>query len=138
MPLLILIVAGALWFWGTQREYEQTQEIEAHIRDVCQEIHRTRDHDAIVVGQELGISTDLLPGLIDRIRETIPDTRMGLERITIEAYMDDAKTPYGDGTATHHAFIRYAGRDRLGLRIVHTGPPPETEIIGYWITGAAR
>jgi hypothetical protein len=124
LPLLILIVGGALAIWAAQRESGRIEAIERLATDLCRSAaagsdltHRLLTADPLLDGQ--------LAPTLERICEPLKNNPQSLEVI---ASSGDAPG-FSDGSATHHAIIRIAGAERLTLRLVFEDD--EVLIVGY-------
>jgi len=129
LPVLILIVGGALALWAAQRENRRIEAIERLATDLCQSaaagsdlMHRLLTADPLLDGQ--------LAPILQRICEPLKDNPQSLEVIALSG---DAPS-FSDGSATHHAIIRIAGADRLTLRLIFENDNPL--IVGYALPAA--
>jgi hypothetical protein len=122
LPLLILIVGGALAVWAARRESGRIEAIERLATELCQSAAadltgRVPAADPLLAGQ--------LAPILQRICEPLKGNPRSLEVI---ASSSDAPG-FSEGSATHHAIIRIAGADRLIFRLVFENDNPL--IVGY-------
>lgn len=128
MPLVILLIAGALAVWATTREATRSDQAQRFVTQLCRDIAADRD----ATGR-----TNLSDAFAERrIVEAIkavcpsPDSMSSLD-VTIRP--GDVSE---DGTflrkATHTAILARDGVELLGLRILHEGDENDILILGYW------
>ena len=113
LPLLILIVGGALAIWAARRESGRIEAIERLATDLCRSAAAGADVTPRLLTADPLLARQLAP-VLERICEPLKDSSQSLE---VLASSSDAPG-FSDGSATHHAIIRIAGADRLTLRFV--------------------
>lgn len=123
-PIIILIVAFGLFYINQRREAAEAREIRVLLIDLCEAAR----------GDEL--STDRMPAVDPLLGPTLVEAFH--EACDVEGDIDVAvaggePSHRSDGPASHHAIIRIAGAERLGLRLAT--PDDRIVILGYWRPG---
>ena len=125
MPAVILVVAGAFAWWGSQREVARISAIDQAVTMVLQG------------GSPAAAGIGMMPPNLDTVLEQL---RSELEQTRAQpsvAIRPGDEAGYGNGDATHTAIIEADGVPRLGLRVVYdderAGTPFAIRIIGYWV-----
>ena len=121
LPLLILIVGGALTIWATSRATKQAGQVEQLVLELCESAARGED----VAGQLA--SSD--PVIVDQLQRSLGGVFAGypelLGDIDLEvAPGDSARLGMGTDSlapavATHTVVISLGDQPRLGLRIMY-------------------
>ena len=128
IPLIVLLVGGAIALWASSRETRRIQDIDQMITGLCHDIAAGSDVSARV-DQATGAPNARLEAQL-RQACSAPDALHSLDvHVTPGDY---AQTGSFQGTATHTAIIRVAGIEVLGLRIRHNGFGKPIEILGYF------
>jgi hypothetical protein len=130
LPVLILIVGGALAVWAARRESGRLEEIQRQATELCQSAAAGSDLTPRLLTADPLLDGQLGP-ILQHICEPLKDHPQALEVI---AFSGDAPG-FSDGSATHHTIIRIAGSDRLTLRIVFEND--DLLIIGYALPPAS-
>ncbi len=129
MPLLIVIVAGAMYYVGTRRAVDQSQYVLAAIEELLDEVAASPVSKPTPgpVAQRLNAST----GTLERLAAIIQAHPPGVPGLEIKIEEGDAPPPYGDGAATHRATLMIHGTPEVTLRVAHAGDPNRIEVLGY-------
>jgi hypothetical protein len=128
MPLLVVIIAGAVLIWGRQSEESDLRDVEEAVRTLCEEVYRSPAGGPLPnSARQMGVRSSL----VDLIHQVFDDHDWDQVRLHVQS--GDTPAPFGDGRATHHAIIYISHQQRLGLRLVHRGGPDQVEVLGYWI-----
>jgi hypothetical protein len=130
MPLLIVLVAGAILIWGRQTEERDLREVDDAVRSLTYEIFYSPPDGPL---PHQARQMRMTHATVDRIQQVFRD--YDWNQIHIDVYAGDTRPPYGDGRATHHAIISINHQQRLGLRLFHAGRPEQIEVLGYWVAG---
>jgi hypothetical protein len=131
LPLLILIVGGALAIWAAQREAERLKTIRLLTAELCRSAAAGEDLTGRIPAFDPLLSGALIP-VLRSVCEPLRDDPRSLQVI---ASSGDAPG-FSDGLASHYAIIRIDGSDRLTLRFVFDGNAPL--IVGYALPAATN
>ncbi len=127
-PLLVLIVAGGIYLYAQHQREQQVADVEAVTEQLC------RDVAAIPPGgarPSLAMQLNASLTTVERLQDALshdPD----LDTLHITILRGDAPPPYGDGSATHQAFVDVEGQSRIVLRFYHPGDAQRLQLIGFW------
>jgi len=124
MPLVILIVGGSLAIWAAQRENQKLNDIRLFVTALCSDVARGDDVTARI--QSGGYT---VPGLEESLHLVCDGLAEYPGLLTVVVEGGDT-SGLGNSLTTHHATIRVAEIDRLGLRLIVQGD--DIQIIGYW------
>jgi hypothetical protein len=125
MPLLILLGALVVMYWGSQRDARKKAEIHQYVQQLCNDaadgriiVDRFNNPNALVVAETTAaMKAAWAPSLI----------------VSRELVVRTGDVPQiGDGSATHTAVLHVNNKDVLGLRIAHGTEGGPIEILGYW------
>lgn len=131
--VIVLAVAGALAWWGSQSEGRRYSAISERIMMMC---------ESLAAGETPTWEYDLVrPEVADEVIRRMQNAVSGLPTDMTEAVrVDVAPTdggPYDRGEASHKAIIYVYGKPALGL-LIETGAAPEQfYITGWWQPEAA-
>ena len=126
MPLVILVVAGALWYFGARRDAQKMAEIRWHVQSLCEDAAGGRE-----IASRLNNPSALVSEQIAAAIKDACDSPKALAALRVVVIAGDNKS-YGDGTATHTAILRVGEKDVLGLRIRYQDQGKPIEMLGFW------
>lgn len=126
MPLVVLLVAGALALWSGQRATDRSEEVRVLVRGLCEDAAAGRDPSALLAKTDPALARLLA----ERLREAVETGADAIEIIVTAGDTPEAGTVPQE--ATHTAVIRVNGDDVLGLRVDHAGGSRDIAIIGLW------
>jgi hypothetical protein len=131
MPLVILAFAGVLLYIGRGHEIRSDEEVIAAVHELVEEVAGSSISRPAPgpVAQRMNVST----GTLQRLAIVLESQPAGLPGFNVIIESDDTSPPYGDGSATHRAYLAVQGTVQLALRLRHTGDPHRIEVLGYWI-----
>jgi len=73
-------------------------------------------------------ATSIGPGLDGKLKSLSQNLAQGY---SVDTYVGDAPSPYGDGRGTHHIIIRdHSGNELFGVRLLANGS--KFDILGFW------
>lgn len=121
MPVVIVLVAAALWLWDSARQPARDREVEQLVADVCREVRAGREPAG-------AIDPLIADPLIARLEEAL--SAPGALTVSVTPGDTDHAGTRAEA-ATHTAVIRVDGTEVLGLRVLdrRTGT---ILIIGYF------
>lgn len=132
MPLLVVIVAGAIMFWGWQSGESDLREVQDAVRSMAQDIfYAPADGPLPDKARQMGVTRPIA----DRIHHIFDNANW--DQVRIDVHTGDTPPPFGDGRATHHAVIFINHQPQLGLRLTHLGDSDLVQVLGYWVPDAA-
>jgi hypothetical protein len=123
MPLLTLLVAGAIVLWDRQRQEQGDAEVERAVRMIVEEIAGRRPPADPPLTVQLGMSR----AAVEIIEQALAEGLL----LDVDLVRGDEPPPFGDGSATHRASITAEGRRVLLLRLLRGGRPGDVRVIGY-------
>jgi hypothetical protein len=118
LPLVVLIIGGVFALQGAWRERARLARVERAVEVWC---------------AAAGEGRPAVPTAVLFIERRVNDALAAVCAMEGERTMEVAAGPGpGEGVsqATHHAIVRVAGVDRLGLRIAFEDERPL--VVGYW------
>ena len=131
MPLVILVAAAGLVFWGRHRDGQRYREAHEFASALGQDVWAGLDPAPRLTASSTLITTPLLP----RLSETLT----GVDTWSVIVMRGDTGETANAGDATHHAVFMVDGLAALGLRLDHRGGPAGSDriaIIGFWLPQA--
>ncbi|MCI0362544.1 MAG: hypothetical protein L0Y44_05610 [Phycisphaerales bacterium] len=130
MPLVVLMVGGAIALWSSARETKRNREIEQTISAVVRGVCTGADPASIVKTPDSFTQT-AVTAAIRRLCET-----HDASTLLVDAKSGDVQAAGSlEGSATHVVTVT-TGSASLGLRIQHTGDPNAILILGYFVPTA--
>ena len=128
MPVVVLVVGGAIALWAMKRETARMRSVEAQVQTIVRYVGEGRD---------LGSTLD--PGNPAAERLTIEQLKKAIDSPRTADIMRVRVTP-GDtdraGQAvrggTHTAMLMIGDQEVLGLRIHCDDPNKPISVLGYW------
>ena len=127
LPLVILLAAGALMLWGSQRETQRMEEVRQMVKALCRDVAAGRD-----VSGRLNAGSAVGQGALPILQSICPSPD-AIEDLDIVVTPGDIDMGTATGQATHTAILRSGNVDLLGLRVQHRGKNQPITIIGYWL-----
>lgn len=125
MPLVILLAALVMMYWGSHREARKKFEIQQYVQRLCDDAASGR----IIVDR----LNNPNPLVASQTAEEMKDAWTPSVVTSREINVNSGDVPqFNIGTATHTAMLRVNGQDVLGLRILHQDEGGPIEILGYW------
>jgi hypothetical protein len=125
-PLLMIVIAGALWQWFEGEAKRQNAALSGFVLGLCHDADKGLEEGLALVLQRSPSSF-----VAESCWEAIVQSLAGSGAWTCDITRGDHAI-HGDGTATHIATIFVNQRPALGLRLAHEGRPPQVTIIGCW------
>lgn len=127
-PLVVLVFAGGVYLYARQQRQQQVDDVRLATEQLCREVVQMPSGGAMPPkAQQLQASLTTIQQL-----QSVLETDRSLQSLVVTVQSGDAPPPYGDGSATHQAFVQITGSPRMVLRYVHPGEAQRMHLIGYW------
>ncbi len=127
-PILILLVAAALWMFGRQDQHEDIEHVRRYVRELCMDVAAGRDIDVKLRDSDAHVRRTL-PDVLENIIQ--PPLDQELTELRVRVQPGDHRE-LGDGSATHTAMIEINDVPMLGLRLYAEEPARRVRVLGYW------
>lgn len=135
LPALVLLTAASLVYYGQQQRQQEREQVRVEAAMLCRETAAMSRGGAMPeAARDLQASLTTIEQLHRVIHQHDPD----LSTLDIAVERGDASPPYGDGSATHQAHIKFDGETRISLRFVHDAQQDVPALIGFWLPREAE
>lgn len=125
VPLVILLVAGALWVWESGRRAARIEQVRLFVEALVDEAAAGRDLAAALASSD--------PLLRRHLIEALDEATAGGRTLRVSVSEGEApQAGHPPEPATHTAMIEAVGRPVLGLRLLHEGDSRPITVIGLW------
>lgn len=124
---LILLVAGAVAWWGATREDQRATEIQTFIKQICSALARGEDGSREYQGTPDIVAEQITARLTTFFAST-PDA---IDLLDVDVRTGTAEER-GGRHVTHIAMLNIGDTPVLGLQVRHLDTPDTIMITGYW------
>lgn len=128
MPIVVLLVGGAIAFWGMTRETARMRSVEAQVQSIVRFVGEGRDLSGTL--DPANPAAERL--LIEQLKKAIgsPQTADIIRVRVTPGDTDRAGQAVRGGT--HTAMLMIGDQEILGLRIHCDDPNKPITVLGYW------
>lgn len=114
--------------YARQQRQQQIDDVRLATEQLCREVAQMPAGGAMPPkAQQLQASLTTIQQL-----QSVLEADPSLQSLVVTVQGGDAPPPYGDGSATHQAYVQLMGSSRMVLRYVHPGEAQRMYLIGYW------
>ena len=135
MPVVILLVGGAIAWWASARETQRMRSVEGQAQSICRDFARNQD----LTGRLNAANPAIEQRVLEEMRRVLGG-RDDADLVQVKVVSGDARADWTGSRstpATHTAILHMDDVELLALRIHCDAPDKPIIVLGY-VTPAAR